>query len=307
MNDFRLPLGDWADAVIHFITDVFGGFFTVVRNIFAGFYDLVDVVLQTPPFWVVILVLAAIAWLAKGWKLATGTALGLLVIVGVDQWDNAMSTLALVLVASLIAVAISVPLGVLAARSDLASKIIRPILDFMQTMPAMVYLIPALILFRVGVVPGIVATIIFAMAPGVRLTELGIRGVDKEVVEAGQAFGSSPWRILRQIQLPLAMPSIMAGVNQVIMLSLSMVVIAGMVGAGGLGGEVVQSLTRIDVGLGFEAGLSVVILAIILDRVTGALGTKRAPRRRNGQSPATDTAEPLGPEAERLPAASATA
>ena len=307
MNDFRLPLGDWADAVIHFITDVFGGFFTVVRNIFAGFYDLVDFVLQTPPFWVVILVLAAIAWLAKGWKLATGTALGLLVIVGVDQWDNAMSTLALVLVASLIAVAISVPLGVLAARSDLASKIIRPILDFMQTMPAMVYLIPALILFRVGVVPGIVATIIFAMAPGVRLTELGIRGVDKEVVEAGQAFGSSPWRILRQIQLPLAMPSIMAGVNQVIMLSLSMVVIAGMVGAGGLGGEVVQSLTRIDVGLGFEAGLSVVILAIILDRVTGALGTPRKPKARREQAPTTDASEPLGPEAERLPAASATA
>ncbi|MGH3704024.1 MAG: ABC transporter permease, partial [Agromyces sp.] len=297
MNDFRLPLGDWADAAIHFITDVFGGFFTVVRNIFAGFYDLVDFALQTPPFWVVILVLAAIAWLAKGWKLAVGTALGLLVIVGVDQWDNAMSTLALVLVASLIAVVISVPLGVLAARSDVASKVIRPILDFMQTMPAMVYLIPALILFRVGVVPGIVATIIFAMAPGVRLTELGIRGVDKEVVEAGQAFGSSPWRILRQIQLPLAMPSIMAGVNQVIMLSLSMVVIAGMVGAGGLGGQVVQSLTRIDVGLGFEAGLSVVILAIILDRVTGALGTQRKPGRRRGQAPATDASEPLGPEA----------
>ncbi|MFB9308131.1 ABC-type proline/glycine betaine transport system permease subunit [Agromyces hippuratus] len=307
MNDFRLPLGDWADAVIHFITDVFGGFFTVVRNIFAGFYDLVDFVLQTPPFWIVILVIAAIAWFAKGWKLAVGSALGLLVIVGVDQWDNAMSTLALVLVASLIAVVISVPLGVLAARSDVASKVIRPILDFMQTMPAMVYLIPALILFRVGVVPGIVATIIFAMAPGVRLTELGIRGVDKEVVEAGQAFGASPWRILRQIQLPLAMPSIMAGVNQVIMLSLSMVVIAGMVGAGGLGGEVVQSLTRIDVGLGFEAGLSVVILAIILDRVTGALGTPRKQSRRRDQAPSTDAAEPLGPEAERLPAASATA
>ncbi|KRC61492.1 hypothetical protein ASE14_11550 [Agromyces sp. Root81] len=292
MNDFRLPLGDWADSFIDFITEVFGGFFAVVRGIFAGFYDLVDFALQTPPFWVVIVAFAAIAWLAKGWKLAVGTAVGLVVIVGVDQWDNAMSTLALVLVASLIAVAISVPLGVLAASSDTASKIIRPILDFMQTMPAMVYLIPALILFRVGVVPGIVATIIFAMAPGVRLTELGIRGVDKEVVEAGQAFGSSPWRILRQIQLPLAMPSIMAGVNQVIMLSLSMVVIAGMVGAGGLGGEVVQSLTRIDVGLGFEAGLSVVILAIILDRVTGALGTPRKPGRRREQASSTDASVP---------------
>ncbi|HET8778742.1 MAG TPA: ABC transporter permease subunit [Agromyces sp.] len=281
MSDIRLPLGDWAAAFIDVVTALLGGFFAVVRDIFAGFYDAIEFVLQAPPFWIVIIGLAAIAWLAKGWKLAVGTAIGLLVIVGVDQWENAMATLALVLVASLVAVVVSVPVGILAARSDVASKVIRPILDFMQTMPAMVYLIPALILFRVGVVPGIVATIIFSMAPGVRLTELGIRGVDKEVVEAGHAFGSSPWRILRQIQLPLAMPSIMAGVNQVIMLSLSMVVIAGMVGAGGLGGDVVQSLTRIDVGLGFEAGLSVVILAIILDRVTGALGARKPRGRRS--------------------------
>jgi ABC-type proline/glycine betaine transport system permease subunit len=188
-----------------------------------------------------------------------------------------MDTLALVLVASVLAIVFSVPLGILAAKSVVASNIIRPILDFMQTMPAFVYLIPALILFRVGVVPGIVATIIFAMAPGVRLTELGIRGVDREVVEAGQAFGASPWRILRQIQLPLAMPTIMAGINQVIMLSLSMVVIAGMVGAGGLGADVVASLNRIDVALGFEAGLAVVILAIFLDRLTAALGTGDTP------------------------------
>ncbi|GAA4044697.1 ABC transporter permease [Agromyces indicus] len=277
MIDFRLPLGEIAEAVIDVLTDALAGLFAVIRAVFAGFYDLVDLVLSTPPFWVVILAIAALAWFAKGWKLALGTVLGFLVIVGVDQWENAMDTLALVLVSSAIAVVVSIPLGVLAARSDIASRIIRPVLDFMQTMPAFVYLIPALILFRVGVVPGIVATIVFAMAPGVRLTELGIRGVDREVVEAGHAFGSSPWRILRQIQLPLAMPSIMAGVNQVIMLSLSMVVIAGMVGAGGLGGDVVQSLTRIDVGLGFEAGLSVVILAIVLDRITGGLGGRARP------------------------------
>ncbi len=276
MNElFRLPLGEIAETVIDVLTDALAGVFAVIRAVFSGLYEGVDAALSSPPFWAVILVLAAIAWYAKGWKLALGTVTGLLVIVGVDQWDNAMDTLALVLVSSLIAVLVSIPLGVLAARNDVASKVIRPILDFMQTMPAFVYLIPALILFRVGVVPGIVATIVFAMAPGVRLTELGIRGVDREVVEAGHAFGASPWRILRQIQLPLAMPSIMAGVNQVIMLSLSMVVIAGMVGAGGLGGQVVQSLTRIDVGLGFEAGLSVVVLAIILDRVTGGFGTRR--------------------------------
>jgi glycine betaine/proline transport system substrate-binding protein len=290
MNDFRLPLGDWVETFVDVLTDVLGGFFDVVRTIFLAFYDAVDFALSTPAFWIIIPLIAALAWWVKGWKLALGSVIGLLLIVSVDQWDNAMDTLALVLVASAIAVAISVPVGILAARNDVASRIIRPILDFMQTMPAFVYLIPALILFRVGVVPGIVATIVFAMAPGVRLTELGIRGVDKEVVEAGHAFGASPGRILRQIQLPLAMPSIMAGVNQVIMLSLSMVVIAGMVGAGGLGGQVVASLNRIDVGLGFEAGLAVVILAIILDRITGAFAEGKKARVRSPKKKATDAA-----------------
>ncbi|WP_127794961.1 proline/glycine betaine ABC transporter permease [Agromyces sp. LHK192] len=290
MNELRLPLGDWAETTVDVVTDLLGGFFDVLRTIFLAAYDAVDWILSTPPSWVVIVAIAALAWWLRGWKLALGSAIGLAVIVGIDQWENAMDTLALVLVASAIAVVVAVPLGILAARSDLASRIIRPILDFMQTMPAFVYLIPALILFRVGVVPGIVATIVFAMAPGVRLTELGIRGVDREVVEAGHAFGSSPWRILRQIQLPLAMPSIMAGVNQVIMLSLSMVVIAGMVGAGGLGGDVVASLNRIDIALGFEAGLSVVILAVILDRITGAFagGLRRRPKRESREQ-TTDT------------------
>lgn len=277
MNDFRLPLGTWVDGLIDYVTDTFGFIFDFIRAIFDGAFEFVDFLLVSPPFWAIIVVAAALAYVTRGWKFALGTVIGFVLIVGVDQWENAMDTLALVLVASLIAIAISVPLGILAARSSLASGIIRPVLDFMQTMPAFVYLIPALILFRIGVVPGIVATIIFSMAPGVRLTELGIRGVDREVVEAGQAFGASPWRILRQIQLPLAMPTIMAGINQVIMLSLSMVVIAGMVGAGGLGAEVVASLNRIDVALGFEAGLSVVILAIFLDRLTAALGTGDTP------------------------------
>jgi ABC-type proline/glycine betaine transport system permease subunit len=276
-GEFRIPLGSWADTFIDFITDTFGFFFDFVRAVFSGAYDIVDLILATPPFWAIILVAAVLALMVRGWKFAVGTVVGLVLIVGVDQWDNAMDSLALVLVASILAILFSVPLGILSAKSSLASGIIRPVLDFMQTMPAFVYLIPALILFRVGVVPGIVATIIFAMAPGVRLTELGIRSVDREVVEAGEAFGASPWRILRQIQLPLAMPTIMAGINQVIMLSLSMVVIAGMVGAGGLGQQVVASLNRIDVSLGFEAGLSVVILAIFLDRLTAALGNGNTP------------------------------
>ena len=272
MNDFRLPLGSLVESFVEYITETLGFLFGFIRVIFGGAYDSMEFLLGEPPFWAIMLVLGVLAFGIRGWKFAVGSVVGLLVIVGVDQWDNAMDTLALVLVASILAIVISVPLGILAAKSTLASNIIRPVLDFMQTMPAFVYLIPALILFRVGVVPGIVATIIFAMAPGVRLTELGIRSVDKEVVEAGQAFGASPWRILRQIQLPLATPTIMAGINQVIMLSLSMVVISGMVGAGGLGAEVVASLNRIDIALGFEAGLAVVILAIFLDRMTASLG-----------------------------------
>jgi ABC-type proline/glycine betaine transport system permease subunit len=156
-------------------------------------------------------------------------------------------------------------------------------MDLMQTMPAFVYLIPAIFFFSIGPVPGVVATVVFAMPPGVRMTELGIRGVDKEMVEAGEAFGSPPRRILTRIQLPLAMPSVMAGVNQVIMLSLSMVVIAGMVGAGGLGNVVLNGIQRLEVATGFEGGLAVVILAIFLDRVTGALGDRNAVARAMAQ------------------------
>lgn len=272
----RIPLGDWVESFIDVLIATLGPVFDVIRAIFGTLYEVFEFILLMPPVGLIIAIFAVLAFVASGWKLALGTTLGLLLILAVDQWGNAMETLALVIVASLIAILLAVPLGIWAAKSNTASAIIRPILDFMQTMPAFVYLIPALILFRVGVVPGIVATIIFAMAPGARMTELGIRGVDPEVVEAGKAFGATPGRILRQIQLPLAMPSIMAGINQVIMLALSMVVIAGMVGAGGLGADVVQSLNRIDVALGFEAGISVVALAIILDRLTGAFSRRHS-------------------------------
>lgn len=271
-NGFRLPLGDWVETGVGALTDTFSPIFNAIKFVFGSLYDAVEFALITPPFWVIILIAALLGLIIKGWKFALGSVIGLLAIVSMNQWENAMESLSLVLVASAIAIIISIPLGILAAQSNVASAIIRPVLDFMQTLPAFVYLVPALLFFGIGVVPGMVATIIFAMAPGVRLTELGIRGVDSEVVEAGQAFGSSPWRILFQIQLPLATKTIMAGVNQVIMLSLSMVVIAGIVGAGGLGGDVLQALSRIDVGLGAEAGISVVIIAIFLDRLTAALG-----------------------------------
>jgi glycine betaine/proline transport system permease protein len=272
----RIPLGEWVDTFVDWMTTTFRPLFRFVKDVLVGTYDGLDAVLSRPPFWVVALALAALALLAKGWRLALGSLVGFVVIAGVDQWDNAMDTLALVLLSAVLALVVAIPLGIWAARNDRVSAVVRPVLDFMQTMPAFVYLIPTVVIFLTGPVPGIIATIIFAMAPGVRFTELGIRQVDKEVVEAGQAFGSTPGRILRQIQLPLALPTIMAGVNQVIMLSLSMVVIAGMVGAGGLGNDVVAALQRVNVALGFEAGLAVVILAMFLDRVTSALGD-RAP------------------------------
>ena len=313
MNEFRIPVGSWVEVVFDFVTEHFGFFFDFIRFVFAGAFDTVDYLLVSPPFYVVIGLAALLALMVRGWKFFAGTVIGLLLIVGMNQWENAMATLALVLVASVIAIGLSIPLGILAARSKVASSIIRPVLDFLQTMPAFVFLIPALLFFRVGEVPGIVATIIFAMAPGVRLTELGIRGVDSEVVEAGSAFGASPGRILRQIQLPLALPTIMAGVNQVIMLSLSMVVIAGMVGAGALGAEIMTSLSRIDIVLGSEAGLAVVILAIFLDRVTAALGTGNTPlsrvmAARKGRAQASvvpasaspATPAPVAPEPARL-------
>lgn len=295
MNDFRIPLGDWVANAVDFVTTALQGVFDVISTVFGGFYDGVDVIFTAPPFWVVMIVLVALGVWARGWLFGLGTAVGLVLIYGVNQWETAMHTITLTLVATIIAIAISIPVGIWMARSGSASAVIRPILDFLQTMPAFVYLIPAIILFGIGVVPGVVATILFAIAPGVRLTELGIRGVDAEVVEAGHAFGASPGRILRQIQLPLAKPTIMAGVNQVIMLSLSMVVIAGMVGAPGLGKPIVASFQTIDVGLGFEAGLAVVILAILLDRLTSTLGAGRThhlrPRRPGGADSRSADAE----------------
>jgi ABC-type proline/glycine betaine transport system permease subunit len=275
-NDlFRIPVGKWAESALDWVIDNLGAFFDGVKAFFAQFYEGLDWVLTTPPFWAVIVVLAALAFWLKGWKLALGSIIGFLLIYGMNQWENAMHSLALVLVASVVAVIISVPLGIAAAKSGAVSGVVKPIMDFLQTMPAFVYLIPVLLLLGIGPVPGIVATIIFALAPGARFTELGIRSVDSEVVEAGQAFGASPMRILRQIQIPLAMPTIMAGINQIIMLSLSMVVIAGMVGAGGLGGAVYAALTGLNTPLGVESGLSVVILAIFLDRVTASLSRSK--------------------------------
>ncbi|PXY19408.1 ABC transporter permease [Prauserella muralis] len=268
----RIPVGEWVETGVDWLEDNLGAFFDAISTGIVETVDAIATVLQWPPPWVMFIVFAALALWLRGWKLAVGSVVGFALMDGLDAFEPAMLTLALVLFAGVIAVVVSVPLGILAARSDRASGIIKPVMDFLQTVPPFVYLIPAVSLFSIGVGAGLVATVVFAIPPGVRLTELGIRQVDKEMVEAGEAFGSPPARILTGIQIPLAMPSIMAGINQIIMLSLSMVVIAGMVGAPGLGAEVFEAITRLQLGAGFEYGLSVVILAIYLDRITAGIG-----------------------------------
>ncbi|MGO1166438.1 MAG: ABC transporter permease [Janibacter sp.] len=268
----RIEVGSWAESGMDWLTTHASAFFESVQTVVTWLVEGLDSVLLAPSPVVLIVILAVVALLVRSWQFAIVTVLGFAFIAAIDQWDNAMLTLAMVIIATVVAVLIAVPLGVLAARNRAVSTIVKPLLDFMQTMPAFVYLVPAIIFFSIGVVPGVVSTIIFSLPPGVRLTELGIRQVDSETVEAGAAFGATPGQILRGIQLPLAIPTIMAGVNQVIMLALSMVVIAGMVGADGLGKEIVSALGTLDIPLAVEAGLGVVVVAVFLDRVTAALG-----------------------------------
>lgn len=268
----RIPLGQWISDFFDWMTTSFAAFFDTISDIVGGFVDGFIWLLEAPPPVALAAFLALIGLVVRGWKFGLGTLLGLLLIISMQQWETSMQTLALVLVSTIIALIIAIPVGILGARNRTASAVIRPVMDFMQTMPAFVYLVPVVTMFGIGVVPGVVATIIFALPPGVRLTELGIRNVDPEIVEAANAFGATSRQTLFGVQLPLAMPTIMAGVNQVLMLSLSMAVVAGLVGAEGLGGQVTSAIATLDLGLGFEAGLSVVILAIFLDRVTAAVG-----------------------------------
>ena len=275
MEGLRIPVGEWSEAAVDWMRDNLSWLLSAISTALSWVVEsLVDVLLGGPIV-VVIIVAALLGWLVRSWQFALGTVASFAFVFAMGQWVPAMQTLALVLVATLIAVVIAVPVGIWAARNDRVSAAVKPVLDLMQTMPGLVYLIPAIVFFSIGVVPGLVATVIFALPPGVRLTELGIRGVDAETVEAGHAFGATPGQILRGIQLPLAMPTIMTGVNQVIMLALSMAVIAGMAGADGLGKEVVQAMSTVNIARGAEAGLSVVLVAVYLDRLTAALGDLR--------------------------------
>ena len=266
------PFGEYVSAGVDWIKDNLSIVLQFIQDLFNDSTNgLTDLFLLVPPL-VLVVLLAVLAAAARSLWFALFTLIGMGLIVSMELWPEAMETLSMVIIATVVAVVLGIPLGILAARNSVVSAIVRPCLDFLQTMPALVYLVPVVLFFSIGFAPGVVATIVFSMAPGVRLTELGIRQVDKETVEAGHAFGGTRGQILRGIQLPLGLPTIMAGVNQVIMLALSMAVLAGFVGSPGLGKIVVEAQARVDVGAAFEAGLSIVIVAIFLDRITAAIG-----------------------------------
>lgn len=271
----KIPLSDWIDHFVNFLRDALEPFFNLISDGIGSFVDFVVWIFTIIPPSILIILFAGIALWVSRWTTAVFTAMGLLLIYNLGYWDGTIDTLALVLTSVIISIIIGVPIGIWISQSDRARNIVTPILDFMQTMPAFVYLIPAILFFGIGVVPGIIASVIFAMPPTIRLSNLGIRQVPEDLIEAADAFGSTTKQRLLKVQLPLAMPTIMAGINQSVMLSLSMVVIASLVGAPGLGADVYRAVTQIKVGVGFEAGLVIVILAIILDRISQNIGMKK--------------------------------
>lgn len=275
----RGPVNDFIQALV----SGYGWVFKAISAVILKAVLFIEWILRGLPWWVVILIFMALAWQSsKRWTLTVAVGV-LLFFVGVlGLWDLTMQTLALMLMATIVSVVIGVPMGIFVAKSRTVRSITLPVLDVMQTMPSFVYLIPALMLFGLGKVPAILATIIYAVPPLIRLTDLGIRQVDHEVVEAATAFGGSPNQILFGVELPLATPTIMAGLNQTIMMALLMVVVASMIGARGLGEQVLNGIQTLDVGKGLEAGIGIVILAIVLDRITQGFGKSRTEDPRNG-------------------------
>ncbi|UAL52497.1 glycine betaine ABC transporter substrate-binding protein [Metabacillus dongyingensis] len=264
----QIPLADWVDTAVGWIITNFQGFFSGISAFTEGFIDRLVKVLELGPPLLLIILITLLAFYTSRWSIGLFTLIGLLLIENLGLWDATVNTLALVLSSVVITILIGIPIGIWASQSDKVRQIVTPILDFMQTMPGFVYLIPAILFFGIGVVPGIIASVIFAVPPTIRLTNLGIREVPKDLIEASNAFGSTTSQRLFTLQLPLAAPTILAGVNQSIMLALSMVVIASLVGAPGLGAEVYRAVTQVQVGGGFVAGLAIVIIAIILDRIS---------------------------------------
>jgi glycine betaine/proline transport system permease protein len=271
----KLPIAVWVDDFVNWLTTnlevAFDGVTIILESVVEGMVAGFGFI----PSYVFIILLTLIAWKVSNKSIGLFTLIGLFLVDNLGYWEPMLETLALVLTAVFISILLGIPMGIWASQKQMVKNIVVPVLDFMQTMPAFVYLIPAIFFFNIGVVPGVVASVIFAMPPTIRLTILGIQQVPADIIEATEAFGSTTSQRLLKVQLPLAMPTIMAGINQSIMLALSMVVIASMVGAPGLGADVYRAVTQIQIGKGFEAGLSIVVIAIILDRITQNIGKSK--------------------------------
>jgi glycine betaine/proline transport system substrate-binding protein len=264
----KIPLDRWVESAIRWLNIHFAFLFEFLSSIIGGIVSCFSYLLHAFPALIIIVFLTLVTYYFARWRLALFAAVGLLLILNLGYWDPTMDTLSLVLTSALISILFGLPLGIWCARVSSVRNTLTPILDFMQTMPAFVYLIPAVTFFGLGVVPGVIASVIFSIPPTIRLTNLGIQQVPADLVEAANAFGSTPTQKLIKVQLPLALPTILAGINQTIMLSLSMVVISSMIGAQGVGADVYRSVTQLKTGQGFEAGLAIVVLAILLDRLS---------------------------------------
>jgi len=273
MNYFDFPLEKWTnDFVDNWLLPRIGGAFDKLSDVLRFFVDSVTDLLIVIPAELIALILIILSWRIAGKGVALFALFGCLYIGSVDLWTESMQTLAIVIVSTIFSVAVGVPLGILSALNKVVDNIVRPILDFMQTLPSFVYLIPSILLFGLGSVPAVIATFIFAAPPAVRMTTLGIKQVPEEVIEASKAFGTTSGQLLVKVQFPLALPTIMAGVNQAIMLALSMAVVASMIGSPGLGSTVLSGITTVNIGLGLTGGLAIVVLAIVLDRITQKIG-----------------------------------
>ncbi len=278
-DPIRIPLDRWFNDFINWLTFNYRPTFQAMKVPVEALLQAVSAVLLWLPPVVFIVLVAAFAWRVAGWRIAVLATVSFTLIGMVGLWGLTMVTLSMVAASVVVCLIIGLPLGILAARSDRFQGALRPVLDVMQTTPAFVYLVPVVMLFSIGTVAGVIATIIFALPPLIRLTDLGIRQVPDDVIEAAEAFGSSEREVLFKVRLPLALPTIMAGVNQTIMLALSMVVIAALIGAGGLGRPVVEGLNALRIGQAGIGGLAIVLLAIVLDRLTQAFGEGGATKR----------------------------
>jgi glycine betaine/proline transport system permease protein len=271
-----IPLAEWVDFIMNWLLDTFGVFFDVIGHVMLMLLLYIERFFLWLPWWLVILAIGIVSWRVMGKLWQAVGMMALLFLIGTfGYWKLAMMTLGLTTAAVIVSLGVGLPTGILMAKSDIVESIVKPILDAMQTMPSFVYLIPALMFFGLGKVPALIATLIYSVPPVIRLTNVGIRQVSPSVLEAARALGASPKQILFDVEVPLSIPSIMVGINQTTMMALAMVVIASMIGARGLGLEVLLAINRIEVGRGFEAGISIVFLAIIIDRLTNAMAARQ--------------------------------